>query len=186
MPPAASSHQQLLAQRLRAGASNNNKNNNKGYYEPAGGWPVRTRTWPDGRRLGSDGVRKWQKLKPPAGSKDNKSAEKPSRDWQQATGNGKSSYRPSTTTPMPTTTTKMKAKATTTASSTSTTASSTSTTKRPATTSTTAQQQQQQPLLVTVDPAVKPGLRFTFGQWPPADGKWHWHLLEEKGGAAPN
>jgi hypothetical protein len=164
MPPAASSHQQLLAQRLRAGASNNNKNNNKGYYEPAGGWPVRTRTWPDGRRLGSDGVRKWQKLKPPAAGSKDKSAEKPSRGWQ-ATDSGKSSYRPSTTTPMPTTLTKMKAKTTTTtASSTSTTASSTSTTKRPATTA------QQQPLLVTVDPAVKPGLRFTFGQWPLADG----------------
>ncbi|KAL3090560.1 hypothetical protein niasHS_005472 [Heterodera schachtii] len=36
-----------------------------GYYEPRGGWPLRTRTWPDGRRVGPDGtVLKWQRLRP--------------------------------------------------------------------------------------------------------------------------
>ncbi|CAK5080007.1 unnamed protein product [Meloidogyne enterolobii] len=45
-------------------------------YIPKGGWPMRTRTWPDGRRLGSDGLKKWQKLRPKIIQQEDKIKEK--------------------------------------------------------------------------------------------------------------
>uniref|UniRef100_A0A914HFP2 Mucin-5AC n=1 Tax=Globodera rostochiensis TaxID=31243 RepID=A0A914HFP2_GLORO len=49
----------------RMEAEHSKEDDKSNYYEPRGGWPLRTRTWPDGRRVGPDGkVLKWQKLRP--------------------------------------------------------------------------------------------------------------------------
>uniref|UniRef100_A0A915P7L7 Uncharacterized protein n=1 Tax=Meloidogyne floridensis TaxID=298350 RepID=A0A915P7L7_9BILA len=103
------------------------ESNVKQNYIPKGGWPMRTRTWPDGRRLGSDGLKKWQKLRPKITQQEDKIKEKAKQT--ETTKTSKSSPSSPSTAP-----TKITLKTT------------------------------EMPLQrFTVDPGIRPGLHFTFG-----------------------
>ena len=105
----------------------NEESNSRQNYIPKGGWPMRTRTWPDGRRLGSDGLKKWQKLRPKIIQQEDKMKEKTKQ--------------------------------------TKTTKTSKSSPSSPSTSSTKiTQKTTEMPLQrFTVDPGIRPGLHFTFG-----------------------
>uniref|UniRef100_A0A915NQP3 Uncharacterized protein n=1 Tax=Meloidogyne floridensis TaxID=298350 RepID=A0A915NQP3_9BILA len=103
------------------------ESNSRLNYIPKGGWPMRTRTWPDGRRLGSDGLKNWQKLRPKITQQEDIIKEKTKQTKTTKTLKISSSSPSTASTKITQKTTEM-------------------------------------PLQrFTVDPGIKPGLHFTFG-----------------------
>ncbi|KAL3098408.1 hypothetical protein niasHT_022772 [Heterodera trifolii] len=118
-----------------------------GYYEPRGGWPLRTRTWPDGRRVGPDGtVLKWQRLRP-------KVVPPPSPTTAKRT------TRPTTTMATTTTSTSTRRTTPTTTTSATTATSSSSSTIVPKTFTTKIRRL---PMMTETVAKGVPGLHFTF------------------------